>query len=130
MPDPYREPATETAGQPSREAAPKIEGAPDLTSEQISVSEKKTESPAKEKRSPAVSAAAASATPAPSARAQNIDQERQLKVLVDLAFTQGIDKAVEAARATENAYLIDKLHDTLVDELAERLRTEGKLKEI
>ncbi|MDD5590282.1 MAG: hypothetical protein PHQ47_03900 [Candidatus Portnoybacteria bacterium] len=136
MPDPYLEPTTETSEQtPWKDSgqAPKPESAPDLKSEKIPTPEKKTEAPApaKEQATAAVAPASSPVPPSPSASAlDDIDQDRQLKILVDLAFTQGIDKAVLAARATENAYLIDKLHDTLVDELAEKLKNEGKLKEI
>lgn len=62
--------------------------------------------------------------------ATDLDQDRQLKILIDLAFEQGISKAIEAANASGNAYLIDKFHDTLVDELRQQLIEKGKLKEV
>jgi hypothetical protein len=62
--------------------------------------------------------------------AADLNQDRQLKILIDLAFEQGIAKAIEAVNATGDAYLIDKFHDTLVDELRQQLVEKGKLKEV
>ena len=59
-----------------------------------------------------------------------LEKDRQLKMLVDIAFSKGLDKAVEAARATNNAYLIDEFHDMLVDKLRQELIEKGKLKEL
>jgi len=59
-----------------------------------------------------------------------LEKDRQLKILVDMAFAEGIDKAVEAAKATNSAYLIDELHDMLVDKLRQELIEKGKLKEV
>jgi len=42
--------------------------------------------------------------------------------LVDIALNEGVDKAVRASLKTKNAYLIDKLHDILIDKFYEILK--------
>lgn len=133
MVDPYREPtegAADSAG-PSPEKFPVPE-----TKEAQKPAEKVAEAISQAMPPPVVppAAPAAGAGPAPPASApapagSDVEKERQLKILVDMAFGEGINKAVEAARATGDAYLIDKLHDTLIDELHEQLVEKGKLKE-
>lgn len=59
-----------------------------------------------------------------------LDKEKQVQVLSDLAFTKGLSYAVSVARGLNNAYVLDKLHDTLVDQLYEELVKRGKLKEL
>ena len=76
-------------------------------------------------------------TTQPSAKAQKkakelkaLDQPGQLKSLSDLAFQEGLDYAIEVAKALDSAYLLDELHDSLVDELYQKLIEQGKLKKL
>lgn len=57
-------------------------------------------------------------------------RERQVQYLVNLAIEKGISEAVNVAKGLDNAYLIDELHDALVDSLYNQLVKEGKLKEL
>ncbi|MFH1508991.1 MAG: hypothetical protein ABIE68_02400 [bacterium] len=57
----------------------------------------------------------------------NIAQQN-LQQLVNIAFTKGIDEAIDQAKKTDDPYLIDELHDTLVSELYDKLIEAGKLK--
>ncbi len=61
---------------------------------------------------------------------KGLDQPGQIKALSDLAFQKGLDYAIEVAKALDNAYLLDELHDSLVDELYQKLVEEGKLKKL
>lgn len=127
MPDPYREPTENVKG-----AEPKIERSvlPETLLVPEVEKEKTEEAPAQQKIEPSVLP-----VPGPSPQAAASDdlsdasKDRQLKILVDMAFEQGIDKAVQAAKASEDPYLIDKFHDTLIDELYQKLVEKGKLKE-
>ena len=134
MSDPYREPIEEKSAQ-----APRIEKPVPL---EIKEKEEKTQEtpaagPAQE--IPKTTAAPTQATPSAIQAAKtatlkkedlkDVDKEHQLKILVDLALQEGIEKAVAAAKATGDAYLIDELHDKLVDELRQQLIEKGKLKE-
>jgi len=47
--------------------------------------------------------------------------EVALSELVDIAITKGVALAVKTSLKTKNAYLIDKLHDVLVDKFYEIL---------
>ena len=64
------------------------------------------------------------------AQMKNTDQQNQVKQLCEIAFTQGIDAAVEVAKKLDNAYVLDELHDTLIDKLYQKLVTENKLKQL
>ena len=57
-------------------------------------------------------------------------KERQVQLLVNLAFDKGLSHAIEVAKRLENPYLLDEFHDTLVDELYNKLVQEGKLKQL
>lgn len=59
-----------------------------------------------------------------------LDKEKQVQVLTDLAFSRGLSFAVSIARGLNNAYVLDKLHDTLIDQLYEELVKKGKLEEL
>ncbi|NMB92565.1 MAG: hypothetical protein GYA31_03025 [Parcubacteria group bacterium] len=65
-------------------------------------------------------------TPAPvTVSSENIDVQASQKIveeLVNIALTENIPKAVTMALKTGNAYLIDKLHDTLVDKYFEEFK--------
>lgn len=58
---------------------------------------------------------------------QNLDPQNQVNALCDLAFQKGLDFAIKTARDLNNAYVLDALHDTLVDKLYERLVGEKKI---
>ena len=51
----------------------------------------------------------------------------QVQSLVNTAFTQSISQAIQQARATNNAALVDAFHDVLADELYKLLIERGKL---
>jgi len=55
-------------------------------------------------------------------------KERQIKLLTDLAFEKGIDRAIDVVKRMENPYLLDEFHDAMVDELYTKLVETGKLK--
>ncbi|MBU2564592.1 hypothetical protein KKA23_03370 [Patescibacteria group bacterium] len=55
-------------------------------------------------------------------------KERQINLLIDFAFEKGIDRAIEVVKRMDNPYLLDEFHDTLVDELYNKLIETGKLK--
>jgi len=61
---------------------------------------------------------------------KKLDRENQVKKLCELAFEQGLNFAIEAAKNLDNAYVLDELHDTLVDELREKLIENGELKQL
>ena len=74
----------------------------------------------------------APAAPAGAKTAQTFsaEQETRLNEAVTLAFSEGIEKAIELIKKDDSAYLVDALHDKLVDELYQRLIQAGKLKEM
>lgn len=61
---------------------------------------------------------------------QTLDRENQVKALCQLALDKSIDFALEIAKQLDNAYVLDEFHDSLVDELQQRLFKEGKLKKL
>lgn len=50
--------------------------------------------------------------------------------LVNIAFTESIDKAIQQAQASKNAALIDGFHDVLTDEVYAKLVERGKIKPV
>ena len=61
---------------------------------------------------------------------QDVNRQNQIKMLCDLAFEKGIDVAIEEARKLDSPYILDEFHDSLVDELREKLIEKGKLKQM
>ena len=63
----------------------------------------------------------------PSVSIASDDKEAQQKVdeLVAIALKENIPKAVITALKTGNAFLIDKLHDTLVDKYYQQLKSQN-----
>ena len=61
---------------------------------------------------------------------KGLDRQNQVKALCNLAFQEGLDFAIETAKNLDSAYILDELHDSLVDELKKRLIEEGKLKRL
>lgn len=61
---------------------------------------------------------------------QQIDRDSQIKHLVNLAFSKGVEYAVEVARKTEDYYVLDQLHDSLLaDDLHDALISNGLIDE-
>lgn len=58
---------------------------------------------------------------------KDADIARQLIVLVDLARFKGVYYAVKIAKRLGNAYLLDRLHDAIVNDLYEELIKNKKL---
>jgi len=58
------------------------------------------------------------------------EKTQQLKGLIDIAFQKGVSYAVQVAREMDNPFLLDELHDVMVDELKKELIDRGKLEEI
>jgi hypothetical protein len=61
---------------------------------------------------------------------KDLDRQSQVKALCDLAFQKELDFAIEVAKGLDNAYVLDELHDSLVDELYKKLVEQGKLKKL
>lgn len=61
---------------------------------------------------------------------KDLNKEKQVQALSRLAFSQGISYAISVARGLNNAYVLDALHDYLIDQLYEELIKKGKLKEL
>lgn len=70
--------------------------------------------------------AATSFSPARSLPQAEDEEEIQHKIndLVEIAFQKGVEKAVTLALKSGNAYLIDKIHDILVDKYYNKLKEE------
>ncbi len=90
-------------------------------------------SPAPSAGEPLISALkpASGAVPPPNAQddKKNQAREEQLKALVEFALSHTIERAVEKAQA-ESPYLLDALHDRLVDEYYEKMVALRKLKQL
>lgn len=56
--------------------------------------------------------------------------QEKLQHLVDVAFQEGLLAAIEKARITNDPYLLDAFHDTLVDKLYQELVKQHKLDEL
>jgi hypothetical protein len=56
-----------------------------------------------------------------------LSKEKQLDILVGVAMTQSIPESVSLAQATNNPYIIDELHDVLVDKFYSELIKRGKI---
>jgi len=57
-------------------------------------------------------------------------KERQIELLIQMAFDKDVVEAVGVARNLDNAHLVDEFHDVLVDKLYDKLVEQGKLKQI
>ncbi len=58
---------------------------------------------------------------------QRLSKEKQLDILVGVAMTQSIPESVILAQATDNPYILDELHDVLVDKFYSELVKRGKI---
>lgn len=59
--------------------------------------------------------------------AQALVLDSQVKTLCELAFQKGVEVALKAAQELNNPYVLDEFHDTLVDQLYDRLISEKKI---
>lgn len=60
---------------------------------------------------------------------KGLSVEDQIEALCGLAFQEGIDFAIQAAKELDNAYVLDEFHANLVDKLYKELIEKGKLKQ-
>ena len=130
-PEPAARP--EVSGAELKEAVPAPEAAEEQKENKAEALEVLESSGSeKEKPAPVVAEGVAPATPAGAKTAQvfSAEQETRLNEAVTLAFSEGIEKAIELIKKDDSAYLVDALHDKLVDELYQRLIQAGKLKEL
>ncbi len=77
--------------------------------------------------------AVAAVTPAPAAlpgAPVPSTEEQQIEEAVNLAFTKGIENAIEQIKKSGKDHLLDAFHDKMVDELYQRLIQSGKLKQL
>lgn len=58
---------------------------------------------------------------------RQLSKEKQLDILVGVAMTQSIPESVSLAQATDNPYILDELHDVLVDKFYSELVKRGKI---
>lgn len=58
-----------------------------------------------------------------------LSRKEQLNILTKTALGEGLVKSIKIARALNNAYLLDELHDTLIDKLYKELVKKGEIKE-
>lgn len=61
---------------------------------------------------------------------KDTNSQHQLSVLVNLALTKSVYLAIKTARKIGNAYLLDRFHDIIVNELYEELVKNKKIKPI
>ncbi len=56
------------------------------------------------------------------AHIKELPRKEQIQVLTEVVMSQGLDKAIATVKKLDNPYLYDLLHDTLVDELYQKLK--------
>lgn len=66
--------------------------------------------------------------PVPTTKKNGVSEEYQVAVdsLIQTAFAQGLVKAVQAARDSHNAFLIDAFHDELIDKFYQEIKNLNK----
>jgi hypothetical protein len=52
----------------------------------------------------------------------NLSRPDQVKYLTEIVYQQGLDRAIATVQHLNDPYLLDLLHDTLVDELFQKLK--------
>lgn len=61
---------------------------------------------------------------------QKMDRESQIKHLIDLAMTDGVQHAVKVAQQAEDYYILDQIHDRLLaEDLHAALLTKGLIEQ-
>ncbi len=63
-------------------------------------------------------------------RIEPMEKRGRLEELKRIAVEEGLAKSVSIARKIKDPYLLDELHDSLIDELKEGLKEEGILEEL
>ena len=123
IPEKIQKPKEE--GQKKIEEKLSLEGQEVIEKEQkfTSAAEKISESP----KQKSVSDSSQKTTKKQAASIKGVQRQRQVKILADLAMEKGVHYAVAMAKKMESAYVLDELHDTLVDELYEELKSRGLL---
>ena len=58
------------------------------------------------------------------------EEDKKIENLAKVAINNGISKAIDEAKKTKDAYILDRLHDHLVDHLREELIKKNKLTEL
>lgn len=59
---------------------------------------------------------------------QKMDRESQIKHLIDLAMSEGVQHAVKVAQKAEDYYILDQLHDRLLaDDFHAALKARGMI---
>lgn len=53
---------------------------------------------------------------------ENLPREQQVKYLTEVVYQKGLDRAIATVRRLNDPYLLDLLHDTLVDDLFQKLK--------
>ena len=81
-----------------------------------------------EATAPIIPTATTASTTSTAPRTTTPQEEATLNTFVAHAFTKGISSAVAEARKTNNPFLIDTLHDRLVDEYYQKLVAARKIK--
>lgn len=61
---------------------------------------------------------------------EKMSKESQIKTLCDIALEEGINPAIDMAKKLNNPYVLDELHDVLVDKLYKELIEKGKLEKM
>ncbi|MBU1167057.1 hypothetical protein KKC60_01455 [Patescibacteria group bacterium] len=60
----------------------------------------------------------------------DLDQPKQVKVLVWLALRKGVYHAFDVAKGLGSPYLLDEFHDVMVDEMRDLMVKKGKIKKL
>lgn len=47
-------------------------------------------------------------------------EEKQLQEIIEIAFKEGIEKALKIVKEANNPYLLDEFHDRLLEEINKR----------
>jgi len=63
-------------------------------------------------------------------QAEMEEEQAKLQMLVNVAFQDGLAKAIDTARKMNDPYILDALHDALADQLYQELVKRGKLEEL
>ena len=151
MPDPYREAPDQSAETPSVPVSP-ISAEQEILELEKKLAAKRAvlgtekEKPleqiiGQEKSTISLTAPQSSSAPAAPSKLQvqikekagelkRYEKTQQLKSLIDIAFQKGISYAVDVVKEMDNPFLMDELHDVLIDELRKELIERGKLEEI
>ena len=136
--DKYKESIDEQPVAPVKETSPTITPTPEIPQPKVEVEVKVEPEPAKEVvPEPLPSASGPAPAPAvssdddqkPVQPAGDSANQRQIERLSQIAFTKGLDAAIEEAKKIDNPYILDEFHDALTNELYSKLIEAGKLEQ-